>query len=127
MRTLALELPWPPSGNASVRHFIDKKSGKLTHLRSENYRKYRQLVYKECLAAGAFPRPVFTASVRVTIHATPPDKRKRDIHDNLPKTLCDSLTFAGVFEDDSQIDDIRVRRVKAKPGTVLVFIEELNP
>jgi crossover junction endodeoxyribonuclease RusA len=45
--------------------------------------------------------------LRVEIEAFPPDKRKRDL-DNVLKSLLDSLTHAGVWEDDSQIEDLRI-------------------
>ncbi|NBW23084.1 MAG: RusA family crossover junction endodeoxyribonuclease, partial [Caulobacteraceae bacterium] len=41
--------------------------------------------------------------------AFPPDKRKRDL-DNVLKSLLDALTHANVWDDDSQIDDLRIYR-----------------
>ena len=56
----------------------------------------------------------------------PPDKRKRDI-DNVVKPLQDALMHAGVFEDDSQIDMVLVRRMKqVKGGMAHVFIFEAD-
>ena len=61
-----------------------------------------------------------------------PDRRKRDL-DNLHKGILDGLTHAGVWKDDSQIDDLRIYRCRAatgelvieKPGRVVVTIEAI--
>jgi crossover junction endodeoxyribonuclease RusA len=55
----------------------------------------------------------------------PLKKRKRDL-DNVAKTLKDALTRAGTWQDDSQVDDLRVVRgtPEADPF-VIVTIEEL--
>ena len=54
--------------------------------------------------------------VHVTMHA--PDKRRRDV-DNIFKALGDSLTHAGVWDDDSQIDDLRITRGEVVRGGLL--------
>jgi crossover junction endodeoxyribonuclease RusA len=41
--------------------------------------------------------------------AFPPDRRRRDL-DNLAKPTLDALEHAGVYEDDSQIDLLIIRR-----------------
>lgn len=53
-----------------------------------------------------------------------PDRRRRDL-DNMPKALFDGLTHAGVWTDDSQIDDLRIVRSWAAGGCVVVRIEAL--
>jgi hypothetical protein len=57
--------------------------------------------------------PTSTLSVRLL--AYPPDRRIRDL-DNLPKGVLDALTHAGVWGDDSQIDDLRIVRGSVTPG-----------
>jgi Holliday junction resolvase RusA-like endonuclease len=48
---------------------------------------------------------------RVVVEVYVPDRRKRDL-DNLHKGILDSLTHAGVWGDDSQIDDLRIYRAR---------------
>lgn len=45
----------------------------------------------------------------VEILALPPDRRRRDL-DNALKAALDALTHAGVWEDDSQIDELTIIR-----------------
>lgn len=62
------------------------------------------------------------ARLSVTIYAYPPDRRKRDL-DNILKCLLDSLEKAQVFVDDSQIDELIIRRVRPNDGKVVVNIK----
>jgi crossover junction endodeoxyribonuclease RusA len=54
-------------------------------------------------------------SLKVELLAHPPDRRRRDL-DNLQKALLDAVVAAGVIEDDSNIDDLRVIRGPVFPG-----------
>ncbi len=49
------------------------------------------------------------------IMAYPPDRRRRDL-DNLLKVTIDSIESAGLFDDDSQIDDLHIRRKSPVEG-----------
>lgn len=70
-------------------------------------------------------REMLTGRLAVTIHAFPPDRRRRDL-DNLMKALLDSLEHAGVYEDDSQIDMLQVFRADiVDDGEISISIEEL--
>lgn len=117
-----LTLPWPPTANTYWRH---PTKGKLAgrHLLSEMGRTYRQLV-KVMLADQVQNGPI-TERIAVDIIAYPPDKRRRDL-DNLHKGLLDSLTHAGVWADDSQIDDLRIRRATTLGGRVEVSITPMG-
>ncbi|WP_343876531.1 RusA family crossover junction endodeoxyribonuclease, partial [Tatumella punctata] len=62
----------------------------------------------------------------VTIYASPPDIRTRDL-DNLSKGVLDALTKAGFWLDDGQIDVLRLERLeKRKGGGLLVVVRELE-
>ena len=68
---------------------------------------------------------MLTGRLRVELLLYPPDRRRRDI-DNYAKSLLDSLTKAGVWEDDSQIDELTIKRCEIiKGGYVDVSIRML--
>ena len=61
----------------------------------------------------------------VKILVNPPDKRRRDI-DNLTKVPLDALTHAAVWEDDSQIDELYIRRnAVTAGGSITIQINEI--
>jgi crossover junction endodeoxyribonuclease RusA len=66
-----------------------------------------------------------TARLAVKVEAYPP----RDIGDldNLLKPLLDALEHAGVFENDKQVDDLRITRMHpVSAGAVEVHIWEIQ-
>jgi crossover junction endodeoxyribonuclease RusA len=74
--------------------------------------------------ASGHKAPAGRLAVRVDLH--PPDKRRRDL-DNCAKAILDALAHAGVFEDDSLIDDLRlVRREIVKGGSAVVSIRPMG-
>lgn len=95
-----ITLPFPPSVNHYYRHV-----GPRT-LISRDGREYRKAV---CAMLGSVPP--FTGRIALAMDAFPPDRRRRDL-DNLNKSVQDSLQHAGVYEDDSQIDLLIVRRCR---------------
>lgn len=113
-------LPWPPSVNTYWRH---PTTGKLAgrHLISQAGRDYREEV-KRLVRLGS----PLNGRLSVTVMAHVPDKRKRDL-DNLFKAIGDSLTHAGVWEDDSQIDLLTIARCEqVSGGMIVVDIEEIK-
>ena len=54
-----------------------------------------------------------------------PDRRRRDL-DNLLKALLDSMTHAGVMQDDALIEDLRVYWADEVGGMVKVTIEGME-
>jgi len=118
-----LTLPWPPSVNHYWRMWRNRM------VISKEGREFRRRVERLCAApAGVVgnnngnkkpPR------IALCMDAFPPDRRRRDL-DNLQKASLDSLAHAGVYEDDSQIDLLIVRRCEPnKPGMLSVEILSL--
>ena len=70
------------------------------------------------------PRPL-TGRVAVRIEAQPPDRRVRDL-DNLLKAPLDALTHAGLWVDDSQIDELTIMRLPPlSGGSLRVVVVEI--
>ncbi|HDT4632322.1 TPA: RusA family crossover junction endodeoxyribonuclease [Klebsiella pneumoniae] len=113
MTQYLLKLPWPPSNNRYWRH------SQGIHYISDWGKRYRkeviEIIQQQQLDIKITPR------IRITIHAAPPDNRKRDL-DNLPKAVFDALTSAGFWLDDGQIDDMRIKRCQAIKGGMLVLV-----
>jgi crossover junction endodeoxyribonuclease RusA len=117
---ITLHLPYPPTCNTFWRHIVYR--GQPRTLISEAGRKYQRTVAQMALfqCAGVFP----TQRLRVDVLVYPPDKRRRDL-DNLGKSLLDSLTKAGVWGDDAQIDSLHFERGDVrKGGGVTVCVQE---
>jgi crossover junction endodeoxyribonuclease RusA len=116
-RPYTIELPWPPSVNTYWRHVGARM------LISKPGRQYRQSVELAVLIAGG--RRNLLGRLSLQIAATPPDNRRRDL-DNVLKAPLDALAKSGVYEDDSQIDELVIRRLKpSKPGRLVIEIREL--
>lgn len=116
---MLITLPFPPSVNTYWRHPSSGPSrGK--HLISERGRAYRKAIIDLAWTEG-FRQ--MTGPLVVVIEAWMPDKRKRDL-DNLPKAIFDSLTHAGIWEDDSQVVDFRIFKAPMLGGMVKVNITQ---
>lgn len=113
-----MELPFPPSTNAYWR-----RSGHHIHI-SNKGREYRKAVMDEIALLDV---PKFgDARVSVTMQLIPPNLRKYDI-DNRCKALFDALTHAGVWNDDEQIDVLKIYKLKpAQGGWVQIMIKEIE-
>lgn len=116
-RTVLVRLPYPPSVN---KHWRSHKGRVLISAEGRAYRKQ-----VEAVVAG---RGVGKCEGRlaVAIRAVMPDRRGRDL-DNVLKATLDALEKAGVFDDDEQIDDLRILRGRVDPpGYLDVRIVELG-
>ena len=116
---LELHLPFPPTVNTYWRSVPGK--GVLISAGGRSYRK----AVADCVLVQRGAKHL-AKRLAVEIFAFPPDKRQRDL-DNLTKGLLDSLTHAGVWGDDGQIDDLRIRRgFPTKGGLVRIEIREIE-
>lgn len=109
-------LPWPPTVNHYWRRVMI--NGKPRTLISKAGRQYRKTAVS-VLRLIAFNGAVRKGSIAVHIDAFPPDRRARDL-DNLPKAVLDAITHAQVWDDDSQVDDLRIVRKQVVKGGELV-------
>lgn len=110
---VTIELPYPPSANRYWRSI-----GRGRVLISEEGRRFHALVAAEWLAHPKRHPPLEgRVGVRIAWHV--PDRRRRDI-DNVLKPSLDSLKHAGVYVDDSQIDDLHIRRGEMVEGGALI-------
>lgn len=107
----SMTLPWPPSVNTYWRHPLTGRFAGM-HLISEKGRAYRKNIQQLCMVARIKPKE---GRLKVTILASPPDRRARDL-DNVLKGLLDALTHGGAWHDDEQIDDLHIIRRPVKAG-----------
>lgn len=110
---VTLTLPWPPS----VNHYW-RKTRSHVYVSPEGV-AFRQQTY--LLALNDRNRFDSKERLIVSIDAYPPDKRRRDL-DNILKCLLDSLQFAAVYDDDSQIDKLSITRMPEKLGQVIITV-----
>jgi crossover junction endodeoxyribonuclease RusA len=113
-----LELPHPPSVNVYYR-----RSGHHIHI-SEQGRKFK-LNVSEIIATH---HHIKFNMLRLKVHIDyyPPTKRKTDI-DNRIKAVLDSLTDAGLWLDDEQVDELSIKRMTVyKGGKIVVTVETLD-
>jgi crossover junction endodeoxyribonuclease RusA len=117
-----LTIPFPPSLNHYWRQFRGRA------ILSKAGRQYRVEAQTAAEAFRVLSGLQHTITGRIAVHLAvyPPDRRRRDL-DNMPKAILDALTHAGVYADDSQIDDLQVVRMPTeKPGRVEVTITEID-
>ncbi len=112
---IQLRIPFPPSTNTYYRMVNNRM------LISEKGRAYRKNVLAACMEQlKRFPNLSGRLSIKIT--AAAPDKRRRDL-DNMLKATLDSLQHAGVYLDDSQVDDLQIIRSDvSKPGYLDITI-----
>ena len=90
-------------------------------LLSTEGREYRKAV--DAVVRSVKGRLRIERRINVEIMAYPPDKRRRDL-DNVQKAILDALQHSCVFDDDSQVDDLWIRRCERVAGgavTVTIF------
>jgi crossover junction endodeoxyribonuclease RusA len=133
---IELTLPYPPSVNSYWRTTASKpkqfgagmklsgaKRSPISVYISDKGQKFRTDVMQAVLIARAAKQLTGRLQLDVVLH--PGDARVRDI-DNSLKALLDSLSHAGVYIDDSQIDRLIVCRGDIiKGGQCRVLISEI--
>ena len=115
MNTFSCALPWPPTVNT---YYTVARGRKILS------KKGRQFKSDCSFYIHRLPDPM-KGKLEVVIQVCMPDKRRRDI-DNLLKPILDVLGQYGVYEDDSQIIDLRIRSIEGKKGTVCINIMEID-
>lgn len=111
---ITFRLPWPPSINNYWR-----ANGRMRFISPLG------VAFRDEVIATIRPEKPLTARLSVHIEAIPPTARKYDL-DNLLKPTLDAMAHAGVYENDNQIDRLRIDRLaKCPPGCLDVTIMEL--
>ena len=109
-----LELTVPPTVNT---YYTVSRGRKILSQDGRAYKKALSYLNVEKLQAKEI-------SIVVELYAR--DKRRRDL-DNILKPLLDGLQGAGLYDDDSQISNIRVtRREQDKRHIVKVYVEKYD-
>jgi crossover junction endodeoxyribonuclease RusA len=118
IRSICLELPYPPTVNTYYRHVGSKV------LISAGGRAYRKAVAMALFLAGASQPMTGRLEVAVVLH--PPDRRLRDI-DNVLKSLLDAIQHGAGYLNDGQIDKLTIERAAPVPrGSAWVRITEIE-
>lgn len=121
--TIVLVLPIPPSINDFYGYTAPAVHRVIKYVKTAGKfykQKVAEYVEKNNLAIHA------NVPLTVQIIINFPTKHRTDL-DNRMKGLLDSITSAGVWEDDSLIDELHIIRGKVgKPGGVIVKIQEAD-
>ena len=112
-RCPVLILPYPPTVN---HYWLRNRNGSVRI--SPAGLAFRQEVALKCRQERI---KRLTGRLAVVVEAFPPDNRRRDL-DNVLKALLDALQHGGAFEDDSQIDDLRIIRMASVPKNPQVWV-----
>ena len=116
MTVFMYQLPYPPS----VNHIYSrtKRGGVRLNPKARAYRN-------DVIWAIGKGHKGLRGDIKAIVDVFMPDKRKRDL-DNVQKAVFDSLTYAGVWKDDSQIKQIIITNCGIeKPGRVLVSVSQI--
>jgi crossover junction endodeoxyribonuclease RusA len=84
-------------------------------------REYRKAVADQVLIQSGAKN--LAGKLLVEIEAWRPDNRRRDL-DNLLKAVLDGCTHAGVWEDDSNIVDLRIYWAEHIGGMLKIKVRE---
>lgn len=111
---------YPPTVN---NYYVKTQRGVFISKRGKEFRDQLQKDVLEQLAN----MPTLRCRLAVEIVAWPPDHRRRDL-DNIKKGLFDAMTHAGLWEDDSLIDqDFTYRGNPVLGGRLYIKVSEAAP
>ena len=120
---IVLYLPWPPTVNDYYGEKMVKRR-RIRYIKAKG-KRFRQEV--EQAVAEQSANLNLGEPLLVEVELYPPDNRRRDL-DNYQKSLLDAITQAGVWEDDSLIDQLFIYRGnKVEQGAVVVRIGQAGP
>jgi len=113
-------IPYPPSIN---NYYVRTKYGTMIGKAGKDYRARVIESIQEQLG----PFNVLCGRLSISMVLFPPDNRKRDL-DNTQKALLDAITHAGVYKDDSQLDQLYLYRGQVVlSGKVYVQLNQGGP
>jgi crossover junction endodeoxyribonuclease RusA len=116
---IRFEIPWSISTNAYWR---TTRTGR-TYLSNEA-KQFKIDVQAAVLSLG-YKRMDGRLAVKLTLF--PPNRIRRDVDNFGGKSVLDALTSAGLWQDDSQIDDLHIVRGPCDPpaGSIEVEVRRL--
>ncbi|CAK0777493.1 Crossover junction endodeoxyribonuclease rusA [Gammaproteobacteria bacterium] len=118
------QLPWPPSVNSLYKR-VSGKRGKSGKRSSVALSDVAAAYYQEIQWTIGKGQPALSGRLRVRLDVFPPNYARRDL-DNLAKVTLDSLTHAGIWKDDEQIDHLTIVRKQVEPnGRVQVTVSPI--
>lgn len=119
----SIRLPWPPSTNNAYATVRGRR------VKTKAARDYTDRVQYALHTSPPWRRARYglkrSHRLRVTLTAHPPDRRRRDLG-NLEKLCIDSV-FAWLGLDDSQIDELLLRRadLDRPDGSIILSVGAL--
>lgn len=122
---IRFELPFPPSVNHTWMRGKGNRLYSCTKVKDFHKSASALITIAKSLSSIEFP---MKSRLSVCIVLNEKDKRKRDM-DNYNKSILDACTKNKLWEDDSQIDELIVRRGtinKEHPNAVVTISELLN-
>lgn len=127
---ITLELTYPPSVNHYYTKWsqYSKKAGKhiVRVAVGDGGMAYRAEVRRYMLQVLGNPKPIKTR-ISMECELWRPDRRKQGYNiDNFLKCLLDAITYAGIWDDDDQVDCLLIHKCGVEaPGKIIVTLREL--
>ena len=123
-------VPGKPAPQGSMRAIVHRSTGRAVAIKDNNVAQKSWREDIRVLVSNWWKYPPLDAGVALDIEfvmprpvslpktkATPPAIKRPD-QDKLTRAVCDALTSAGVYLDDSQVIDCHVRKRIAELGEV---------